>query len=175
MGNTPNAWILHWRYQHVGIQNTIICVTPSANPQREQVEYRSCWIPNSKFSHWPCRFHIVCAHFICLGYPMQTQFAVEYGLKTPWDYKDMLSTFHEYIYLQELFFSFSFSPGLVLSRGPPNVHFCSCTWGFKPTCTNALTMLNTAPQKVDMYDCSTNVHNKSYFRTHRTSQQSEYK
>ena len=47
------------------------CVTPNANPQRESVEYRL---------RWPCTFHVVCAHFICIGYPTQTQFAVEYGL-----------------------------------------------------------------------------------------------
>ena len=30
---------------------------------------------------WPCTFHVVCAHFIHVGYPTRTQFAVEYGLK----------------------------------------------------------------------------------------------
>ena len=44
------------------------------------MEYRLRWVPNAKFSRWPCTFHVVCAHFICVGYPTHTQFAVEYGL-----------------------------------------------------------------------------------------------
>ena len=60
--------------------NAKICVTPNAKPQRESVEYRLRWVPNAKFWRWPCTFHVVCAHFICVGYPTQTQFAVEYGL-----------------------------------------------------------------------------------------------
>ena len=51
--------------------NTKICITPNANPQHEQEEYRS---------RWQCRFHVVCAHLISVGYPTQTQFVVEYGL-----------------------------------------------------------------------------------------------
>ena len=61
--------------------NAKICITPNANPQREQVEYRWCCVPNMRGWHWPCRFHIFCVHFICIGYPMRTQFPVEYGLK----------------------------------------------------------------------------------------------
>ena len=56
-----------------------ICVTPNAKPQRESVEYRLRWVPNAKFSRWPCTFHVVCAHFIRFGDPTRTQFAVEYG------------------------------------------------------------------------------------------------
>ena len=33
---------------------------------------------------WPCTFHAVSAHFICIGYPTQTEFAVKYGLNG-WD------------------------------------------------------------------------------------------
>ena len=36
----------------------------------------------ANFLHWPCTFHVVCAHFICVSHPTQTQFAVEYTLKT---------------------------------------------------------------------------------------------
>ena len=50
-------------------------------PQRESVEYRLRWVPNAIFLRWPCTFHVVSAHFICFGYPMRIQFAVEYGLK----------------------------------------------------------------------------------------------
>ena len=35
-----------------------IRITPNANPQREQVEYRLHWVPNTNFLRWPCRFHV---------------------------------------------------------------------------------------------------------------------
>ena len=57
-----------------------ICVTPKAKPQCKPMEYRLRWLLNAKFSLWPCTFHDVCAHFICVGHPTRTQFAVEYGL-----------------------------------------------------------------------------------------------
>ena len=41
-----------------------ICVTPNTKPQREPMEYRLCWVPKTKFSLWPCTFHVVCVHFI---------------------------------------------------------------------------------------------------------------
>ena len=64
LGNAPNARILRWGYQHVGIlqptqtlasgvktlasgvktlASRVICVTPDANPRRQSVEYRWCW------------------------------------------------------------------------------------------------------------------------------------
>ena len=43
--------------------NAKVCVIPNANPQHEQVEYRWRWVPNTTFSQWPCRFHVVCASF----------------------------------------------------------------------------------------------------------------
>ena len=30
--------------------NAKICVTPNTNPQGEQVEYRSRWVPDAKFA-----------------------------------------------------------------------------------------------------------------------------
>ena len=51
------------------------------NPQRESVEYRFRWVSNAKSSQWPCTFHAVCVNFICVRWPMQTQFSVKYGLK----------------------------------------------------------------------------------------------
>ena len=33
-----------------------IYVTPNAKTQREPMEYRLRWVPNAKFSHWPCTF-----------------------------------------------------------------------------------------------------------------------
>ena len=61
-------------------KNAKVCVTPNAKRQREPMEYRLRWVPDAKFLHWPCTFHIICAHFICVGYPARTQFAVEYNL-----------------------------------------------------------------------------------------------
>ena len=57
LGNAPNARILRWGYQHVGIlqptqtlasgvktlASGVICVTPNANPRRQSVEYRWHW------------------------------------------------------------------------------------------------------------------------------------
>ena len=61
--------------------NPKICLTPKSNPKREQVEYRSLWVPNARGWHWPCRFHVVCLVFGRVGYPTQTQYPVEYRLK----------------------------------------------------------------------------------------------
>ena len=58
-----------------------ICITPNAKPQCEPMENRLRWVPNAEISHMPCIFHVVCTHFILVGYPTRTQFAVEYGLK----------------------------------------------------------------------------------------------
>ena len=59
-------------------KNDKICVTPNANPQCESVEYRLRWVPNAKFSCWPCAFHFHCVDFICVG----SRVSVEYGLKS---------------------------------------------------------------------------------------------
>ena len=104
LGNAPDARILRWGYQHVGIlqptqtfkfaspptpkpknaspptPNPKICVTPDANPRRQSVEYRWRWVPNAKFSRWACTFRVVYVNFICVGHPTQTRFSVEYGL-----------------------------------------------------------------------------------------------
>ena len=58
-----------------------ICVTPNTKPQCKPMEYRLCWAPNAKFLRWPCTFHVVCAHFICVSYPTQTQLQWNMGLK----------------------------------------------------------------------------------------------
>ena len=51
------------------------------NPQHESVEYRLCWVPNTKFWRWACTFHNFCVDFICFWWPTQIQYPVEYGLK----------------------------------------------------------------------------------------------
>ena len=80
LGNAPDARISSWRYQHVGILEPTHNVTPDANPQRQSVEYRWRWVPNARFSRWPCTFHVVYVNFICVGHQTQTRFSVEYGL-----------------------------------------------------------------------------------------------
>ena len=91
LGSTPDARILHWGYQHVGIleptqtlASGVICVTPDANPRRQSVEYRwhwAFWRWGWRWGwRWPCTFHIFCVDFICVWCPTRTPFPVEYGL-----------------------------------------------------------------------------------------------
>ena len=61
--------------------NAKICVTPNAKPQCESVEYRMRWVSWHWGSRWACTFHVVCVNFVCVGYPTQTQFSVNMGLK----------------------------------------------------------------------------------------------
>ena len=53
-------------------KSTKICVTPNAKFKfvLPPMEYRLRYVPNAKFSHWPCTLHVVYAHFICVGYPV---------------------------------------------------------------------------------------------------------
>ena len=58
VGQYPDARLLRWRYQHVGIKNVKICVSrrqtpdakpkicvsPDAKPRRQPVEYRWRWV-----------------------------------------------------------------------------------------------------------------------------------
>ena len=55
--------------------------SPNAKHQREPMEYRLRWVPNVKLSRWPCTFHFVCAHFVCVGYPTRTQLCVSVVIK----------------------------------------------------------------------------------------------
>ena len=57
-------------------KNAKICVTPNANPQRQQVEYRSRWVPNAKFPRWPCTFLFFGVDFIHVG----SSFSVNMGI-----------------------------------------------------------------------------------------------
>ena len=58
-GNAPDARILRWTYQHVGILE-----------------------PTRTFKFGSCSFHVVYVNLICVGHPTQTRYSVEYGLKT---------------------------------------------------------------------------------------------
>ena len=72
LGNAPNARILRWGYQYVGIlqpmqtfkfaspptPNPKICVTPDANPQHQSVEYRWRWAFWHWGWRWACTFHV---------------------------------------------------------------------------------------------------------------------
>ena len=57
--------------------NAKICVTPNANHQHEQVEYRSSWVPNTKFSRWPCTF----LFFVSISFPLGPVFQWNMGYK----------------------------------------------------------------------------------------------
>ena len=76
--------------------NPKIGVTPDANPRRQSVEYRWRWV----FWRWPCIFYVYFMYISCIfhvyfmlfvhhfprwlheNWPTQTQFPVEYGLKS---------------------------------------------------------------------------------------------
>ena len=45
------------------------CVTPNAKPQRKEIEYKLLWVPNAKFSHWPCTFNLFWCRFYSLWVP----------------------------------------------------------------------------------------------------------
>ena len=64
LGNAPDARILHWGYQHVGI------LEPNANPRSQSVEYRWRWVSgvgHVYFMYISCIFHVVCASFFALA------------------------------------------------------------------------------------------------------------
>ena len=77
LGGSANAKICFGDTKILVSKNTIICLTPNekhkicvtsnAKPQCEPMEYRLRWVPNAKFLHWACTFH-VCVNFICVGY-----------------------------------------------------------------------------------------------------------
>ena len=58
LGQPPNAKIRVGNTNMLVSKNAKICITPNAEPQHESVEYRWRWLPNTKFSRWPCRFHV---------------------------------------------------------------------------------------------------------------------
>ena len=70
-----------------------ICVTPNAKPQCKSLEYRLRWVPNAKFSRWPCTFlFLFFVDFILVG----SRFSVEYELNmipqnVPWPHLAALS------------------------------------------------------------------------------------
>ena len=55
-----------------------ISITPNAKPQLQSVEYRLRWVPNTKFTRWPCTFHFFGVDFIRI----ESCFSVEYGLQS---------------------------------------------------------------------------------------------
>ena len=55
-----------------------ICITPNTRPPEcQSVEYRLPWVPNAKFSRWPCTFNFFSVDSIRVG----SHFSVEYGLQ----------------------------------------------------------------------------------------------
>ena len=71
------------------MQNIKIVLPPTQNPNASQWNIGCVGSqtkifalgPKPKSLHWPCRFHVVYPVFVCVGYPTQTLFSVEYGLK----------------------------------------------------------------------------------------------
>ena len=61
-------------------QNLKVVFYPPAKPKRKPVEYRLPWVRGIGSLRWACTFHIFCVYFICVWWPTQTQFSVEYGL-----------------------------------------------------------------------------------------------
>ena len=81
-GLDPQRDNLRWRYQCLADPTpSLEDPTPSLADPSEPVEYSLQWVSLRWGSHWPCRFHVVCVNFICVGYSKGTQFPVEYGLK----------------------------------------------------------------------------------------------
>ena len=74
-----------------------ICVTPKAKPLCEPMEYSLRWVPNFRIGHVHFMLFVLfvlisfalvtqyklVTNFSRVGYPLRTQFAVEYGLKSP--------------------------------------------------------------------------------------------
>ena len=52
----PTCWYI------LALPNAKICVTPDANPMRQSVVYRWCWV----FWHWPCIFHVYFMYISCI-------------------------------------------------------------------------------------------------------------
>ena len=86
LGNTSNVRILRWGYQHVGIKkgcganaNPKICVTPNRtlNARRWNIGCVGSSCVWARIGHVHFMFFFI--DFICVGYPTQTHFFVEYG------------------------------------------------------------------------------------------------
>ena len=95
LGNAPDARILHWRYQHVGVfwhyltlkfastptPKLKFAFSSTTNPRCQSVEYRLRWVPTQNAGVGHVHFMFFYVDFICVWYPTRTSFPVEYGLK----------------------------------------------------------------------------------------------
>ena len=78
----PTCWYLRMlKFSLPLTRNIKFVCNPNATPQCKPMEYRLRCVTNAKGWRWPCTFHVVCAHFIPVGYPTPTEFTVEYGLE----------------------------------------------------------------------------------------------
>ena len=110
--DTPGPWTIY----STATQNHLHWVLLrhlTQNPQRELVEYRLRWVPNAKSSRWPSTFHVVCVRFICVSWPTQTQFSVEYGLKMLWHIFQSKEIVFCVCNKNNIFFFFFFYTGVV--------------------------------------------------------------
>ena len=77
LGNTPNTRLLRCRYQHVGIQKSLRtqCDPPKRannaqhNPQREPMEYSSCWVRKG----WVCIGYVDFMFFVSISFVLVSQ------------------------------------------------------------------------------------------------------
>ena len=65
------------------------CVTPNAKPQRLSVKYRLRWVPNAKFSHWQCTFHLFLLISFAFGGQRKPsiQWSMGFRIKNTWGTK----------------------------------------------------------------------------------------
>ena len=98
LGNAPDARILRWRYQHVGIfwcyltlkftlaptQNLKFALAPTQNPDASQWNISgvgSSGVGHVYFMYISCIFHVVCASFSALATRRKGSFQCNMGLK----------------------------------------------------------------------------------------------
>ena len=95
-----------------------ICISPNANPQRESVEYRLHWVSWCWVIALGMYISRFCVDFICVGYPMQTFFEWNMGLKVLVDFN---SPCHLHILMQVPHYQTDCSQLLGL-----NIRYCLC-------------------------------------------------
>ena len=96
LGNAPDARILRWRYQHVGIFWGYLTLK-FASPPTSNLKFALPPMPTPDASQWNIggvgpsgvgagvghvHFIFFCVDFICVWWSTQTQYPVEYGLKS---------------------------------------------------------------------------------------------
>ena len=77
----PTCWYLKTRkFALPPTPNLKFALPPTPNPDASRWNIGCVVYQNAKFSRWQCTFHFFGVDFICVWWPTQTQFPVEYGL-----------------------------------------------------------------------------------------------